>query len=311
MIIAQEKRFIMQLGGYFGLFLAVSLILPDGAFYPLKAYTAHAAGFFIKLAGITVTVNDTYVSSPRFSVNIITECTSIYNGALFACFVMAFPSNIYQKAKGILVGITFLDLFNIFRIVVTFWVGHTDRTFFNFVHVYLGEIFMVLVTVWCAVCWVVYIKKYHTNAIQFPFLVRAGCAAALLFVPFVYFQRVYIRLIDRVINSASSFLGGQTFSFHYQNDLYFQTFNMVTLAALILSSRNIEKKIRFIWFSIGMGLLVFFHILFRIGNILLTAYRVTPAFYMSTFIHISGQLLLPVAVWYLMIKRSNKTVFSC
>jgi len=101
-------------------------------------FTAKLAGAALAVLGQEVTVTDVFVSSPRFSVQIVRGCNAMEPIALFVCAVLAFPSPFLRKIPGLVVGSLCLAVLNCVRIVSLFLIG-----------IYLPSIFPVMhVDVW-------------------------------------------------------------------------------------------------------------------------------------------------------------------
>lgn len=311
MMIVPEKNqqtFVIKFLLSFSLFLIAGILLPESLFQPLRIYTTSITGFLLELTGIDIAVKGINIISPAFSVHVITECTSLFPWGLLLCFILSYPAKQYQKSFGLLGGIIFLDLINTFRIVVSFLVGYFKPDMFQYVHVFLGEILMSVVTVFYVCVWISCLQPQHQNDRPIFFILRTVIISCLLFFPWIWFQRYYIRGIDFVLMQIFNMIA-RPISFTYQHTIYVQTFNMVTFAALIFASWRVSFKNRLIWLACGGLVLVSAHLLFRLGNVLLTAYSFKPAFAISTMIHLTGQFLLPIGIWYIMLispMRNNR-----
>jgi hypothetical protein len=85
----------------------------------------------------------------------------------------------------------------------------------------------------------------------------------------------------------------------------FQTFNVVLYAALILAERRLSIRQRIVWATAGCAILAFGHLLFRFGNVLLTACAWQPALPLTMFLNIIGEYLLPVLFWITAVRVSH------
>jgi len=117
---------------------------------------AKISSFLLNIFGMgTTAVGDT-VSSNKFSVDIESGCDGIEAIAIFTGAVAAYPKPAKFKYKGILVGILFLLLMNIVRIVTLFFTGVHFPKLFDMMHV---EVWQVIFIILAIVCWLVWIQS--------------------------------------------------------------------------------------------------------------------------------------------------------
>jgi exosortase/archaeosortase family protein len=84
-------------------------------------------------------------------------------------FVFAYPGTLRQKWVGLILGIPALYCFNLFRLVFLFQTGAAHPVLFQYVHVYLGQIRMILVALTIALIWIGYSIKGGTTDIPAGF----------------------------------------------------------------------------------------------------------------------------------------------
>jgi len=282
--------------------------LADPFLQPLRVYTAFASGFFLKAVGINASVRGSYIVSPVFSVHIINECTSLFAGGLFFCFVLSYPAGFHQKTIGLLSGLPMIDFVNTFRIAINFMVGCFYPSLFTYTHVYMGQILMAIATIGCVLIWIFYVQSDHALKHPLLFIVRVVAISSMLFYPWIWIQRLYVMFMDVILFHLFGIFGN-TLTFPHQHTLYVQTFDLVTLSSLVLATRQVGLKRKMIWLTSGFGMLFLMHFLFRLGNVFLTAYQFEPAFKITTIIHLAGQFLLPVMIWYGMVHSGKPSAF--
>jgi exosortase H (IPTLxxWG-CTERM-specific) len=85
-----------------------------------------------------------------FSIEIIEECTGLYEMLLLGAAILAYPATWKSKGLGILIGLPLIYLFNIIRIMFLAVVGVHFRSLFNFMHIYFWQATLVIMiaTVW-------------------------------------------------------------------------------------------------------------------------------------------------------------------
>jgi len=124
------------------------------AFRPYLALLARVVGGILCLFGYDITITDTVVRAPQFSMEIVRGCDAIEPVAIYVAAVLASPVVLRAKLMGILIGIAGLLLINVFRIVSLFFVGIHYPSAFNMIHEGVWQAaFIVLAIVFWAV-WV-------------------------------------------------------------------------------------------------------------------------------------------------------------
>jgi archaeosortase B (VPXXXP-CTERM-specific) len=144
------------------LLLILALVFPllSDKFNPqltwLMALTAEITGACLKLLGLATTVSGRIVSLPNFSIEVVGECTGLYEMLIFLAAVIAYPSGWKKKALGAALGIPLLYLINIVRMVFITAVGNWSPNTFEFMHLYFWQVAMILIIV---AVWVLWIEK--------------------------------------------------------------------------------------------------------------------------------------------------------
>ncbi|UCB52055.1 MAG: exosortase H, partial [Candidatus Zixiibacteriota bacterium] len=124
--------------------------------YWLNAATADVTGFFLKLLGMTTRVSETIVSLPNFSVEVVGECTGLYEMLIFLAAMIAYPAGWKKKLIGGVLSIPFLYAINIVRMIFIMLVGNWSPRTFDFMHLYFWQVAMILIIV---SAWVLWIEK--------------------------------------------------------------------------------------------------------------------------------------------------------
>lgn len=156
----RKRRLIVFVLTFLGILLVGAIIYPHFSIYLAEelrgfmAITAHICGGILSLAYDDVTVSDRYISFRGFSVEIIEECTGIFEMLIFLAALISYPASWKSKLAGILCGLPALYLFNVIRIIVLTVVGVYNRRLFDFMHLYFWQATLILMitTVW--VLWI-------------------------------------------------------------------------------------------------------------------------------------------------------------
>jgi len=148
------------------IFLALLLILAttfpflSDKFNPqltwLMAATAQTTGWSLRLLGLAVTVSGRIVSLSNFSIEVVGECTGLYEMLIFLAAMIAYPAGWRKKIIGAGLGIPLLYVINIVRMVFVTALGSWSPGTFEFMHLYFWQVAMILIIV---AVWVLWIEK--------------------------------------------------------------------------------------------------------------------------------------------------------
>jgi hypothetical protein len=79
-----------------------------------------------------------------------------------------------------------------------------------------------------------------------------------------------------------------------QNVYYYETFNIVVFASLVLAARSLPRVKKVKALAAGLGFLFVTHLAHRIANALLVCFNFTPIAPVDLTLLVVGQYLLPV-----------------
>jgi archaeosortase B (VPXXXP-CTERM-specific) len=160
-------RFLALFAVYLG---AVGTLLPLG----LKTFpainrvlvTATAAIEYALLVPFTdeASLTDTHVQFGSFGVQIISECTGLFEVAIYAACVLAFPTSWRKRGLGLLLGFPAIYAFNILRIICLLIVGRYAHRSFDFFHLYFwqGTLILMITSVW--MLWIYLVVRDETGS---------------------------------------------------------------------------------------------------------------------------------------------------
>jgi archaeosortase B (VPXXXP-CTERM-specific) len=147
---------------FLALLLILALVFPflSDEFNPqltwLMAATAEITGACLGFLGLATRVSGRIVSLPNFSIEVVGECTGLYEMLIFLAAVIAYPAGWKKKALGAALGIPLLYLINIVRMVFITAVGNWSPSTFELMHLYFWQVAMILIIV---AVWVLWIEK--------------------------------------------------------------------------------------------------------------------------------------------------------
>ncbi len=274
--------------------------LPQSVTGPINTHTARTLGLVLNAVGIPAVSSCDVVSEEGLAFQIIPECTPIFTAGLFISFVTFHPSSVRQKAAGLAWGIPALYLGNLLRLAAAFAISRHDGRLFEVIHVYLGQVFTLFLVILCCVLWMRWVergeaKQNWTMPIAARFLARFGLISAVLFVVWLNIHHGYIRLLDRLTAFGFSLIG-RSAGLEHQTLVYYETFSIVVVVALVFSASPIPWRRRIPLLSAGLGILLLIHLLHRIDNAVMANFGVTALQNVDLTALVVGQYLVPVAI---------------
>ncbi len=141
--------FLVYLGALAWLYPKASIRFA-GAVDFMSALTARLGGASLALFSDAIQYREKLIFYGGFAVEIIEECTGLYEMLIYAAAVMAFPTTLVKKGIGLLFGIPTLYAINVARIVFLVWVGRFYPDVFDFMHLYFWQATLILMitSVW-------------------------------------------------------------------------------------------------------------------------------------------------------------------
>jgi len=278
------------------LFCCAAGLLPEGLLQPASRFTALGAAALLELFGIKAAVAGTMLTCGGFRAEVIPECTPLFMIALLLSFVLASSVPPASKALGILYGVPLLTLLNLIRIALVVLAGANYPALFEYVHIYLGQVAMIFAV--CAVClaWFRSATKVSSPESALPFALRFLAVSSLLFLAWLKLNGWYLRLGDALLRPVLA-LFDYRLEVTYRHELYYQTFNLIGFAALLLAARSLTARERMQGIGIGFVFLFASHLGIRICDLLLTTLHLESALLCSTILNSIGDYLVPVGVW--------------
>jgi archaeosortase B (VPXXXP-CTERM-specific) len=132
----------------------------------LMVVTADLTGFFLKLFGMTVNVSGRVVSLNNFSMEVVGECTGLYEMLIFLAAMIAYPSSYKKKLIGAGLGLPLLYVINIIRMMFIAIVGNWSPKSFDFMHMYFWQVAMILIILAVWVLWIEKVVHYERKTVD-------------------------------------------------------------------------------------------------------------------------------------------------
>ncbi len=128
-------------------------------------WNAVVSSAILNLLGYNTAVHDANVSG-TYSINIKRGCDAIEPIALLCAIILAFPTSLKHKLKGLLVGVIALLMLNVVRIVCLYLTGIYFPSIFDLMHLQVWQVLFILaVLVYCAV-WLRWNLRKSTHAVE-------------------------------------------------------------------------------------------------------------------------------------------------
>ena len=290
------RRFLVRFSlSALALYVAASL-LPESVYAPFNELTAAHTGLLLGAFGLPSIARGEYLSAGGFPVRIIPECTPLFMILLFGSFLFSFPAAAKDRIKGLLFGVPFLVAANLLRLCLTVAVGAVKPSWFTWLHVYLGQVWSVLVVLGACLAWVRWGAGTGKSTATGRFLILFAAAASVLFIAWVPLNRGYVMAGDVLLRFFFSLFGAGLL-FSYGHEIYYQTVNLVVFGALVLADDGMKWAVKFRGLLIGAAVLMPLHLVFRLLNVFHTAYGLTASVPAGQAVHLTAQFLLPVILW--------------
>ncbi len=294
-------RFVL----FFIFLYGAAVLIPEQALAPVNRLFAKGSAYLLETWGLSATVQGDTIIAGGFHARVIDECTPLFMLILFLSFLAAYPAQLQRRMKALLLATLFFSCLTIVRIAFLVFVGARYTAQFSIVHTYLAQSLMALAVILAALFWL----RWEQGAIaELPipgFLFRFILWSSFLFLAWLPVNKLYMQQIDHLLIFIFSLFGQQLVT-PYSHTVYFQTFNLVTFGALMLASHLPAGVRDRICLAIGLAVLIFGHLLVRLGNIITTAFNLPWGFSFATSISLLGQYLAPFLLWWIMVYGRGK-----
>jgi hypothetical protein len=166
---------------------------------------------------------------------------------------------------------------------------------FDILHVYLGQIAMLILVVAAALVW---LRLSVGGPSPFPYLIRAAVIATAFFVPWVVVNRSYVALLDNMVAAFFAFLYPVSQLLTPRPlAIYNHTFAVPLFLSLVIAGRSAWTVNSFAATVGGVYIIAGWHVLFRISHVVWTALDMPEILPLHQGIYLLGQFLLPFLLW--------------
>ncbi len=120
---------------------------------PFTRWIAQLTRLILTLFGSEARAAGNVVGTPTFSVAIQNNCNAIYETAMFAAAVLAYPATWRQRAWGILLGSIILYVVNLLRVLSLIYIGSSFPRYFDASHVYVWQSLFIVFALGLWLAW--------------------------------------------------------------------------------------------------------------------------------------------------------------
>ena len=277
--------------------------VPNAYFEVTNQWNASATAFFLRLLGLTPQVNGSLISSGGFTARVVGECSAVFISVLPLSFFLSYPTSPKYRFLGVFAGLPVLFLFNIIRIVFVFMAGMKTPGLFKLIHLYIGQVVMILLVIWICMSWLELISGKSSLKSAFQFCFKILCISILPFLIWVWLAEPYNRALLFIAKIILSLFDLRVV-LPEALDIYphtFISFNIVIILSLILVQRYVRKKEQMVKVLLGFTLLVLLHMLFQILPLLFYQYHISQTVWMINALLLIHQFVLPFVLWLIFI----------
>jgi exosortase H (IPTLxxWG-CTERM-specific) len=134
----------------------------------LMTSTAFICGNFLSVFTDNTGYDGVFVSFKGFPVEIIDECTGLFEMLIYIAAVISFSTTIRKKLIGIAIGIPAIYIFNVIRIIILLVVGAGSQKAFEFMHLYLWQVTLIIMiaAIWVGWLYLVVYREKRTVVVS-------------------------------------------------------------------------------------------------------------------------------------------------
>ena len=141
-------KFLLIFCGVLGSLFAIEMLNPVQ-----QAVIQPFTGLLAKIStAVIVPFDDTVIAQGRilrdattgFAVSIEAGCNGVEAAIVLVAGIVAFPASVQHKVIAILAGFVFVQALNIVRIISLFYLGQWNYTVFEWFHLYLWPVLIML-----------------------------------------------------------------------------------------------------------------------------------------------------------------------
>ena len=137
--------------------------IPQTAIQSFLKTTAWIAYFLLDVFLDGVKQRGRTLTYDGFSVEVITECTGLFEAVIFVSMVLAYKARWSERGIGIVLGVFAIYFVNIIRIGFLLLVGRYAFRFFDFAHIYFWQSLLIVFITGIWIGWIYYFVRDETD----------------------------------------------------------------------------------------------------------------------------------------------------
>jgi exosortase H (IPTLxxWG-CTERM-specific) len=125
----------------------------DSVIVPFTEVVAQCSAVVLRGFESGVEVAGTVIRSPRFALDVQNGCNGVEATILLVAAILAFPATLRSRLIGLAVASVAIELLNLVRLSSLFWLGEHHRRIFDFFHVGVWQMLVILAAIAIFVLW--------------------------------------------------------------------------------------------------------------------------------------------------------------
>ncbi|HWR20753.1 MAG TPA: exosortase H [Verrucomicrobiae bacterium] len=121
--------------------------------HPLALAFAAVSGFILNLLSLKTTASGTLLQVEGFAARVDDVCTGVFVVAIYCAAVLAYPSQIKEKLKGVLLGTSVIFSLNLIRVVSLMFIGRFFPSFFETAHLLIWQSLIIFAALLAWIYW--------------------------------------------------------------------------------------------------------------------------------------------------------------
>jgi archaeosortase B (VPXXXP-CTERM-specific) len=104
----------------------------------------------LQILGLKATITAKEINLSTFAISVVRQCTGLFEVITLIAAVIAYPTTIEKKIKGIEMGLPLIFIFNILRLILLAYLGVYYFPMFEIVHDYILQLtfFSFVIFIW-------------------------------------------------------------------------------------------------------------------------------------------------------------------
>ncbi|WP_459924898.1 exosortase/archaeosortase family protein [Desulfatiferula olefinivorans] len=264
----------------------------------LVTLVLHGLGFYPKVSG-------TILSLQGFSVQVVGECSAVFLFLLVAAFLVSYPSSIRSKLTGAAFMFPVIALVNALRIAAIFLTGVYAPSWFDTLHLFLGQVLMIALSFGLCLFWLGRLDRQAERDGALRLIARLLIFSLPPFFLWLWLNKAYVSVNYAMIKTLLSLFGIEA-TVPGTIRIYPDTFITVNLVVVtMLLTHHILSGIRSGRGPHGLAATAFFSYALVLGSngLLFLVASLFYTFREPVLIHVVNALLvvnewlLPFGIW--------------